>query len=282
MIKTKQELKQRNIKPIKHRGQNFLISQEIIKKIIDSAQIKAGEVVLEIGPGTGNLTEALLKAGAEVVAVEKDENLFQLLKLKSQNPNLKIIEGDILKFDETQIKPPYRVLANIPYYLTGALIQKFLLSPNRPSQMILMTQKEVGERITARPPRANYLSSLVQFLADAEILFGVKKENFWPQPKVDSVIIKLTPHLISTSLRSYAHAKSAKVKKDVEKYIDFLKVIFRQPRQTLFNNLRKSGLANADKDKLDLAFQELGLDKKIRPQNLNQQQLIKLFSFLGY
>ena len=271
MIKTKQELKQRNIKPIKHRGQNFLISQEIIKKIIDSAQIKIGEVVLEIGPGTGNLTEALLKAGAEVVAVEKDENLFQLLKLKSQNPNLKIIEGDILKFDETQIKPPYRVLANIPYYLTGALIQKLLLSPNRPSQMILMTQKEVGERITARPPRANYLSSLVQFLADAEILFPVKKENFWPQPKVDSVIIKLTPHLISTSLRSYAHAKST----EKEKYIDFLKRVFKQPRQTLFNNLRKQGAVSSDK--LDLIFNKLGFDKKIRPQNLNQEKLLELF-----
>ncbi|MFY9492886.1 MAG: 16S rRNA (adenine(1518)-N(6)/adenine(1519)-N(6))-dimethyltransferase RsmA, partial [Minisyncoccia bacterium] len=214
-MNTKKELKDRNIKPIKHRGQNFLVSQEIIKKIIDSARIKAGEVILEVGPGTGNLTKALLESGAEVTAVEKDENLFQLLKLKSphfakaprgrQNSplrpqgfagqaNLKIIEGDILKFDETQIKPPYRVIANIPYYLTGALIQKFLLSPNKPTELILMTQKEVGERITARPPRANYLSSLVQFLASAEVLFPVKKENFWPQPQVDSVMIKLIPH----------------------------------------------------------------------------------------
>lgn len=275
MIKTKQELKQRDLKPVKHRGQNFLVSPEIIEKIIDSAKIKKGEIVLEVGPGTGNLTEALLKAGADVIAVEKDKNLAKLLKSKCQNLNVKVIEQDILGFDETQIKTAYRIIANIPYYLTGALIQKFLSSPNRPSEIMLMVQKEVGERITANPPQANYLSSLVQFLAEAEILFGVKKENFWPQPKVDSVVIKLTPHPFSTSLRSYAHAKSVEGEKCY--YMDFLRVVFRQPRQTLFNNLRKSGLTNADKDKLEKLFNELGLDKKIRPQNLNQENLIKLF-----
>ncbi|MBI2466097.1 MAG: ribosomal RNA small subunit methyltransferase A [Candidatus Sungbacteria bacterium] len=260
-IDTKKELGQQGFDPIKHRGQNFLVSPEIIEKIINSAQIKTGEIILEVGPGTGNLTEALLKSGAEVVAVEKDRSLTQLLKIKYQNSNIKIIEGDILKFSETKIKKPYRIIANIPYYLTGALIQKFLLSRNKPTELILMVQKEVGERLAARPPKANYLSSLVQFIAKTEILLKVGKENFWPQPKVDSVVIKLTPHQT--------------INVETVKFFEFLKVVFKQPRQTLFNNLRKSGLINMAK--LDATLQKLGLDKKIRPQNLDITQLQELF-----
>ncbi|MBI4118983.1 MAG: ribosomal RNA small subunit methyltransferase A [Parcubacteria group bacterium] len=284
-IDTKKELGQQGFDPVKHRGQNFLISPEIIKKMIDSAQIKTGEIILEVGPGTGNLTAALLEAGAKVVAIEKDRNLVRLLisnfsfdpelRTEGQFPiskqKLEIIEGDILKFDETKIKTPYRVIANIPYYLTGALVQKFLLSQNKPTELMLMVQKEVGERITAQPPKANYLSSLVEFLADAKILFLVGKENFWPQPKVDSMVIKLTPHLVSTSLRSYSHANLI----ELEKFMEFLRMVFRQPRQTLFNNLRKSGLINMAK--LDAALQKLGLDQKIRPQNLDITQLQELF-----
>ena len=278
MIKTKKELKEKDIKPVKHLGQNFLINKEIIEKIISAAQIKAGETILEVGPGTGNLTEGLLGVGAEVTAIEKDKNLASLLKLKIKKQKLKIIEGDILKFNETAIKNPYRVIANIPYYLTGALIQKFLLSKNLPKELMLMIQKEVGERITARPPKANFLSSLTQFLAESEILFKVGKENFWPQPKVDSVLIKLTPFsYLNKSLRSFDFIKIEKEKR--EEFIKFLRVVFRQPRQTLFNNLRKSG--TIPPDRLGTVFSQLEFNKKIRPQNLDQEKLIKLFSLLA-
>lgn len=283
-IQTDKELKLRNIKPIKHRGQNFLVSEEIIKKIIESVKIKPNETILEVGPGTGNLTEALLRSGANIIAVEKDDGLVQLLNSKFQTTNpkqilnskLQITKGDILSFDETIIKKPYRIVANIPYYLTGKLIQKFLLSPNKPAEMVLMVQKEVGERITAQPPKANYLSSLVQFLAYAEILFNVKKENFWPQPEVDSVIIKLTPlsKHVNTRQRSPVFVNINKIG-EIEKYIKFLKHVFRQPRQTLFNNLRKSGLTNINN--LEKLFTKMKFDKNIRPQNLNQEKLIKIF-----
>ncbi len=289
MLKRKNKLllKSADLRPIKHLGQNFLVSEEIIKKIIKAAAIKKGATILEVGSGTGNLTKALLESGARVIAVEKDDKLVHLLisnfqyLISKQNPNLKlqIINKDILSFDENSINPPYRVIANIPYYLTGALIQKFLLSKNKPSELMLMVQKEVGERITAQPPRANYLSSLVQFLAETEILFHVKKENFWPQPKVDSVIIKLTPrlHPCIPSLRSQArYTFDAEMKSGASaNFLQFLKMVFRQPRQTLFNNLRKSGVSLPDK--LDATLKELKLDKKIRPQNLDTQQLLKLF-----
>lgn len=267
--KTRSELKQRNLRPVKHRGQNFLISPGVIKEIIYRAQVKTGETILEVGPGTGNLTQALLNAGANVIAVEKDEELVRLLNSKFQSPNdkqipnakLQITKEDILRFDETAIKKPYRVIANIPYYLTGKLIQKFLLSPQPPREMILMVQKEVGERITARPPKANYLSALVGFLARAEILLRVSKENFWPKPKVDSAMVKIVPRSISESI-------------DVNEFIIFLRKVFKQPRQTLFNNLVKNGF---DKTAMEKLFQDFNFGKKIRPQNLNQQQLLELF-----
>ncbi|MEK7629269.1 MAG: 16S rRNA (adenine(1518)-N(6)/adenine(1519)-N(6))-dimethyltransferase RsmA [Patescibacteria group bacterium] len=287
---TKSKLKQKNLQPIKHFGQNFLVSEEIIKRIIIEAKIKSGENILEVGPGTGNLTMALLEAGANIIAIEKDDNLTELLKLKSQNypstklgaSKLKIIEGDILKFDEKILKSPYRIIANIPYYLTGKLIQKFLLSTNKPSELILMVQKEVGERITAQPPKANYLSSLIQFMAETEILFKVGKENFWPQPKVDSVIIRLTPYLCVPSLRSYAHDTFRVGTKDNEfkgnefsEFIEFLRKAFKQPRQTLFNNLKKTN--SAKPDELENIFNELKFDKKIRAQNLDIKTLKALY-----
>lgn len=267
MLHTRAELKKMNIKPIKHKGQNFLISEPMISKIAQAADIKPGETVLEIGPGTGTLTQALLATGAKVIAVEKDKTLIQLLSSKFQAPSSKnkptITNEDILEFDETTIKPPYKIVANIPYYLTGQLIQKFLMSPNKPKELILMVQKEVGERITSRPPKANYLSSLVGFLAEAEILFRVPKENFWPRPKVDSAVIRITP-------------RRGRPAASPQEFVRFIRSAFKQPRQTLYNNLRKAGKISTDT--LDSVFAKLELDKKIRPQNLNQEQLAELFA----
>ncbi|MDP3800210.1 MAG: 16S rRNA (adenine(1518)-N(6)/adenine(1519)-N(6))-dimethyltransferase RsmA [bacterium] len=265
MNRTKKELKEKDLEPIKHFGQNFLVSEEIIERIISEANIKKGEHILEVGPGTGNLTVALLEAGANVVAIEKDENLSSLLDLKIKNEKLKIVEGDILKFDETTIKSPYRVIANIPYYLTGKLIQKFLLSPNKPLELILMVQKEVAERITANPPKANFLSSFVQFMAKTEVLFMVGKDNFWPKPEVDSAIIRIIPQDWPKDI-------------DLGKYIAFLHNAFKQPRQTLFNNLRKTNSAKLET--IENIFKQLEFDKKIRAQNLSKEELIELYKLL--
>jgi len=239
---------------------------------VESAQIKTGEVVLEIGPGTGNLTEELLKSGAQVIAIEKDRDLIKLLLAKTKNErefaiadsciNLKIIEKDILEFDENQIKTNYKIVANIPYYITGPIIQKFLRSASPPTEMILLVQKEVGERICAQPPRANYLSSIIQSMSEVKLLFGVKKENFWPKPKVDSVVIKITPLDIKHSMF------------DMESFIGFLKTVFRQPRQTLANNLKRGKLT---KETIDNIFIKLKIPKNTRPQNLDCEKLMRMF-----
>ena len=260
-------LKSANLRPIKHKGQHFLISKTILKKIIASADIKQNETILEVGPGTGNLTQVLLETGASVIAIEKDRNLAAILKSKMESGRLKVEIQDILKFNEIKINRPYKIVANIPYYLTGQMIQKFLLSQNPPQSMILMVQKEVGERISSRPPRANYFSSLVQFLAEPKILFKVKKENFWPQPKVDSAVIKLIPLHLNKVRRSLNIV-------EMKKFIDFLRPAFKQPRQTLFNNLKKSKVL--DSTKLKNIFEKLKLATNIRPQNLNPEQLLKI------
>lgn len=271
--KTKQNLINAELSPIKHFGQNFLISEEIIEKIIYSAKIKIGETILEIGPGTGNLTKALLDKGAKIIAVEKDWNLSKLLNSKltaytkpacrtgrasagKQSINLKIINNDILRFDESTIKKPYRIIANIPYYLTGKLIQKFILSKNKPREMIIMVQKEVSERINAKPPKMNYLSAFTQSLARTEMLFFVGKECFWPIPKVDSAVIKIVP-------------KNTEIDKNFD---SFLKKAFKQPRQTFLNNLRHGNIKNANE-----IFSKMSFNKNIRAQNLSLEQLKEIF-----
>ena len=268
------------LNPIKHLGQHFLISSSVVKKIIAAANIRPGETVLEIGPGTGVLTQALVVAGAVVIAVEKDRGLAEMLKtkmfeifkienlLKIENCKLKIIVKDILRFNEIQIGKPYKIVANIPYYITGPIIQKFLFSKNPPTEMVLMVQKEVGQRITAQPPRANYLSSLVQSLAEAKMLFKVKKENFWPRPKVDSAVIRI----VTSDKRQGTSGEK-------QEYVEFLKVIFKQPRQTLWNNLRRAKTIPADN--LENVLKELGLEKNMRGQNLNQWQLAAIFQNLA-
>jgi 16S rRNA (adenine1518-N6/adenine1519-N6)-dimethyltransferase len=263
---TQKDLQENDIKPIKHFGQNFLVSEEIIERIVSESKIKSGENILEVGPGTGNLTQALISAEANVIAVEKDSKLVHLLISNFQflisKQKLKVVEQDILSFDETRVKSPYRVIANIPYYLTGKLIQKFLLSSNKPSELILMVQKEVAERITSIPPKANFLSSFIQFLAKTEVLFKVGKDNFWPKPEVDSAIIRIIPQNWPENI-------------DLDSYIDFLHNAFKQPRQTLFNNLKKTNSAKLGE--LENIFNKLGFDKKIRGHNLDVQQLLELF-----
>ena len=271
------------LRPNKHKGQHWLISKKYLEKIIESAQIKKDETVLEIGPGTGNLTEELLKSGAQVIAVEKDHDLIKLLLAKTKSVHefaiadsrikLKIIEDDILEFDENQIKTNYKIVANIPYYITGPIIQKFLWSANPPAEMILMVQKEVGERICAQPPRANYLSSMVQSLAETKILFKVSRDNFWPKPKVDSVVIKITPQRQATSDPTTLKLRGAG-KGQVNEFTNFLKIVFRQPRQTLFNNLKRGKLPQ---EKIDAVFIKLKISKNTRPQNLSVNDLRKLF-----
>jgi 16S rRNA (adenine1518-N6/adenine1519-N6)-dimethyltransferase len=194
-------LKKYRTYPVKRLGQNFLIKKSIPKKIITSANLSSQDIVLEIGPGIATLTLELAKGAKKVIAVEKAKKMVEILKETLKDfKNVQLVQEDILKVNiqnlisKSKYKvSQYKVVANLPYYLTSPVIRKFLELENPPKLMILVVQKEVGERICAQPPRMNLLAVSVQFYGVPEIVSYVSKESFYPKPKVDSAILRIAP-----------------------------------------------------------------------------------------
>lgn len=215
-------LEKYHLKPSLRLGQNFLIDENILKKIIAAADIKKDDVVLEVGPGLGTLTQALATQAKKVLAVEKDKHLVEVLEeTLKEYPNVDVIQSDILKYSLPS--SAYKVVANIPYYLTSHLIRELLESKVPPSLIVLMIQKEVAERMMAKPPNMNLLAVSVQYYAEPKIISAVSQNCFYPKPKIDSAIVTLT----------------AKPKKEESPDL-FFKVVragFSQKRKQLANNL---------------------------------------------
>ena len=178
----------------KRLGQHFLKNKKILEEMARTAEITKNDIVLEVGPGLGSLTEILATRAKKVIAVEKDCDLIPILRDKFLNyKNVEIIAGDILQIFN-QFKN-YKIVANIPYYITSRFLRLFLSETKfRTKLMVLMVQKEVAERICAKPPRMNLLALSVQLYAKPEIIRKVSRGQFSPPPKVDSAIIKLTPY----------------------------------------------------------------------------------------
>ena len=177
-------------------GQNFLKNVGILKKIVDAGEVKNGEMVLEIAPGEGNLTKELLLRGAKVIAVEKDNRLIPILEQKFSanisSGQLTLIHSDILNFSPVFYKlqaTSYKLIANIPYYITGEIIRKALSEWPQPSKIVIMIQKEVAERIVARDGKESLLSISVKVYGEPRIYAVVKAGSFSPAPKVDSAIL---------------------------------------------------------------------------------------------
>jgi len=252
--------------PLKSFGQNFLIRESILKKIASFAEIKEDDFVLEIGPGFGNLTKELAKKAKKVLAVEKDKRMVSLAKEFLKNfKNVEILNEDILKIDLSKLNLPkkYKVVGNLPYHISKPVIQKFLKAKEKPNLMIFLVQKEVAQRICAKAPKTNFLALFVQFYAKAKILDYVKKEYFWPRPKVDGAILKIEP-----------------LKNGYEKIIDpeiFFKVLkagFSHPRKQLINNL--TSFLGQDKIKITEILEKNKILKTKRPENLNLKTWVKL------
>lgn len=227
----KELLSKYETRPSKGLGQNFLIDKNVLRKIIEASEIKANDTILEIGPGLGVLTKELALKAGEVIAVEKDKTMVEVLKETIKDfKNVKVINDDILKLNPSiYIEGQYKLVANIPYYLTSPLIRKFLERPkgcpDQPTEIILMLQKEVAQRICSKPPKMSLLSVSVQFYADTKIISYVSKNCFWPAPKIDSAIIKITPH--------------NKNNVPTELFFEIVKAGFSQPRKQLIGNLSK-------------------------------------------
>lgn len=236
---TKNLLKSHNLSPRKGLGQNFLIDKTALQKMVDTADLKPNDYILEIGPGLGVLTLELAKRSKKVLAIEKDEKMANVLKdiLKQQNiSNVEIIAANALATPYTKYKilnTRYKVVANLPYYITAPVIRKFLESEQKPESMVLMVQKEVGQRICSKPPRMNLLAVSVQFYAKPEVISFISKKCFWPEPKVDSTIIKL-------------NIKKEKSEIDSELFFKIVKAGFSQPRKQILGNLSKRLKLNRD------------------------------------
>jgi len=217
-------------------GQNWLKNDRVAAEMAAAAGIQKNDRVLEVGPGQGILTAALLERGARVIAVEKDHRLIEGLKqrfsLEIMNDRLEIVHHDILDFDPILINEPYRVVANLPYYLTGEFLKKFLTTPNQPQLMILMLQREVAARIVAKNRKESILSLSVKVYGQPRILRLVSRGNFEPAPKVDSAILlidRITKNLL------------VKNKINEKKFFTLLKRGFSGKRKKLKNNLELSG-----------------------------------------
>lgn len=229
--------KEHSLKPLKRFGQNFLTDKEALNKIVAAAELFPQDLVLEIGPGIGALTQELAKKAAKVIAVEKDRNMVSILKetLKGFN-NVEIIEGDI-RFLKISNLLKYKVVGNLPFYLTAPVIRKFLENTQaQPACMVLVAQKEVGQRICAQPPRMNLLAVSVQIYSKPEIVSYVSKNSFWPQPKVDAAIIKITP-FNSGFPKSPKSGGISEINKSL--FFKIVKAGFSQPRKQLINNLSR-------------------------------------------
>jgi len=234
-------LKNHQTMPQKRFGQNFLIDQGAMERILEAADIRENDLVLEIGAGIGNLTRELAKKAKKVVAIEKDlkmcEILRKLLEIEEIR-NVEVVQGDIRKINPKFYllnTKYYKVVANIPYYLTAYLIRNLLEAENPPKDMTLVMQKEVAQRVCSRPPEMNLLAVSVQFYAKPKIISYIKKSSFWPVPKVDSAIIKITPF-------AWAHSHYASKERASAFRMLFFKILrsgFSQPRKQLLNNLSR-------------------------------------------
>ena len=260
-------LKKHRTGPEKYLGQHFILSKKSLAKMITAAEIKKNDTIIEIGPGLGTLTQELAKTGAKIIAIEKDLKMISILKeTQADYQNIKIIQADARKLSILRIDSlkRYKIVANLPYNAATFLIRQWLESKNPPELMVLMIQKEVAQRITAKSPYSNLLAISVQFYADVKIINYVKKESFWPKPKVNAAIIKIVPKKM-TVLRAIANRQS---------FFKVVKAGFSQPRKQLLGNLSKK--LKLSREKLIEIFRNSNILSTARAENLSLDEWQKL------
>lgn len=265
-------------KPNKLLGQHFLVSRDVLDKIISAAGLHMDETVLEVGSGKGILTRELAARAKRVVAVEKDRELAGHLEQKFKQEhieNVKIVRGDILKFTLRDLDLPekFSVIANIPYYLTGRLIRLLLEDTRIPERIVLMVQKEVAERIMARPPSMNLLALSVRAYGTPKIEFIVPREAFSPKPKVESAVISIS----NISMKFFRENKVVP-----SLFFDIIRAGFKHRRKTLANSMLIS-LGHPQKELQEL-IQEAKIDPKRRAETLSPEEwitLVRIFEALG-
>jgi len=276
------------IKAKKSLGQNFLVDARVARRIIDAVSPQPTDIVLEIGPGTGALTRGLVERSGFVAAVEIDHDLIEGLRRSIASPRLSLVEADALKLDwgatidaaidswrkldrGTQSEPRVRIVANLPYYISTAVIAKLLRLGRRVFDMTLMLQDEVVDRITSAPGgrEYGYLSVLVQYHTVAAKLFEVPPSAFKPAPKVRSAVIRLAVRAAPPIDLS-----------DEDRFFELVKACFSQRRKTLLNNLKARARGMGLVDDVERALADAGIDPKRRAETLSLQEFGALFHAL--
>ncbi len=274
MVSIKQELRKQGLFPKKKLGQHFLVDPDILDKVISAAQVSREDVILEVGPGLGDMTVALARQVEKVIAIEIDERFIAILKQKSESyRNIEVIRSYVLKIDYKRLLGretiPIKVVANLPYQITTPLLFRFIESKEAFSSLTLMIQKEVAERMTASPGRKEYgpLSIFVQMFSDVSIRFTIKPSAFFPPPKVDSALVHMTwkeqPMI------------------DPEEQEWFKKVVracFGYRRKTVINSIKHSELCIPPS--VESKMEKVGIDPRRRPETLSIEELSKLAGIL--
>lgn len=254
MAHVKQLCKEYRVHPEKTRGQHFLIDDYYVKKMADAAGITNDDLVVEVGSGWGILTEELVKRARKVIAIEIEEKMVEYLR-GLQNDNFELWHGDVRRFWKQMPTEPYHMIANIPYHITGEIIRGFLeKTPRAPEQMALMVQKEVAERVTASPGDMTMLALSVQWYGKSKKLFTVPKGAFWPQPEVDSAVVKIEDIMrpsAATTKQFFALANRA----------------FATKRKQMASSLAGTALGK-NKAEVAAALVACGLKPTARPQEL--------------
>ena len=276
---TKYILKKYNIKANKKLGQNFLIDDNAIDKIVASAEIKKNDLVIEIGPGLGTLTSKLLENARKVIAIELDEKMIPILteRFKLYN-NFTLINEDILKVNLKQLildnnveEGEVKIVANLPYYITTPIIMKLLEDKLNIESITVMVQKEVADRITEAPggKLSGAITYSVNYYAEAKEVTFVGKESFIPSPEVDSKVIKL-------KIRNVPPVNVL----NEEIFFKIIRASFMQRRKTLINGLVNAGIIK-DKEKLEQIFKQINLDLAIRGEKLTLEQFAELSNLIA-
>ena len=266
-------LRQSGLKARKSLGQHFLIDEAILSTIIEAAELSSKDTVIEVGPGLGILTAELARHAGKVIAVELDTRLASLLQCRLASlTNLRVINADILKVKTSQLlggKRKYKVVANLPYYITSPVLRYFVEASPKPSLMVMMVQKEVGEAIVAGPGKMSLLAVSLQVYSEPRIISHVPAQSFYPQPKVDSVILRF----------DILPEPAVKVA-DMNDFFEVVRSGFSSPRKQLHNSLAH-GLGIKPSEVAPL-LGKANIASQRRAETLNLEEWAKLYEVIEF
>lgn len=258
-------LKERDINPLKKFGQNFLIDDNLTRKIVNSCEVKDSDLVIEIGPGLGALSEYIIEDAPNFKCVEIDHGASEYLRNRFRDyKNFDIIEKDFLTVDLNEFSEyeNIKIISNLPYYITTPIIEKIITSNLKYKSLTFMMQKEVGERILSDVGTKKYssLSIFIQYYCNVKKVCDVSCQSYYPQPKVDSVVLQLT-----NKQSEYIDAK----------FFKFVQTCFNARRKTILNNV--TNMVNLSKSEIEEKFTQINIDSKLRPEKLTFEDFRKLF-----